>query len=289
MSLGILNMLPQSLLHIATYRFTLLEASALPSLRDTLKEKLTSIGLKGSILLSEEGFNLSLAGSAESIRAAKAYFATHPLFAELEFRESLARNEPFKRMIVKIKPTIIAFDHNDTTPFQWAPTFYVQPKEFKRWYDEGRDMLVLDTRNNYEIQLGAFKNSVHLNIRKFTDFKQALNVLADEDRDRTIVTLCTGGVRCEKAAPYLQSLGFIRVYQLAGGIINYFKQCGNAYYEGECFVFDKRIAINENLEETPTTQCWDCRSPLTEKDQARPEGACPYCGSSVSYSESAIG
>lgn len=274
---------------MTTYRFTPLEASKLPGLRDSLKAQLTALDLKGSVLLGTEGFNLSLAGKKENINALKSDFETQPLFNGLHYRESQAVTEPFKRLIVKIKPEIIAFDQPEQeqqpspAATQRTPAPYVQPEVLKQWCDEGRDILILDTRNTYEIQLGSFNKAVHLNIRKFTDFKQALNALDDEDRNRTIVTFCTGGIRCEKAAPYLQSRGFKNVYQLEGGIINYFKQCGKAHYWGECFVFDKRIAVNENLEETPTIQCWDCRSPLTAKDQSPPNTACPYCGSKVSY------
>lgn len=263
-----------SLMHLTAYRFKKLTSSELLSLRNTLKKELTAMALKGSVLLGTEGFNMSLAGKPESVASLKTYFETQPLFQGLAFRESKADIEPFKRLLVKIKPEIVTFGvEGFVRDKHLAP--YISPLKFKRWYDEGHDMLVLDTRNDFEIILGTFKDAVHLNIRRFNAFKEALNLLDETDKKRPVVTFCTGGIRCEKAAPYLVSQGFEQVYQLEGGIINYFHKCKNAYYQGECFVFDRRIAVNENLEETPTIQCWDCRSPLTASDQSRPEKACP--------------
>jgi len=269
---------------ISAYRFVPLDAGALPSMRDTLRTQARERNIKGSILLGEEGINLSLAGAHEDVESLKTYLATFPQFNNMDYKASWSASQPFKRMLVKIKPEIIAFDMPNISPAE-QPAPYVEPLELKRWYEEGRDMLILDTRNDYEVMLGTFNNAVDLGIHRFKDFPSALEAIKQEPRDRIIVTFCTGGVRCEKAAPYLQQLGFKNVYQLHGGIFKYFEQCGKDHYSGECFVFDKRIAIDDGLQETSTIQCVDCRSPLTveEQKQTSAKKACPYCGSGVAF------
>jgi len=274
-----------SIVTLSTYRFTDLSESELPRLRTRLQQELVDRDIKGSVLLSTEGVNLSVAGTPTDVAHLKTYFATQPLFNGLNYRESWSDTLPFARLLVKIKPEIVSFCVPGIVPHK-QPAPYIEPAEFKRWYDEGRDMLVLDVRNNYEIQLGSFDEAVHLDIRKFKEFSYAIDKLSKEkNKDRPVVTFCTGGIRCEKAAPYLKQQGFKHVFQLEGGIINYFKTCGQQHYHGECFMFDKRIAVDTGLQETSTIQCLDCRSPLTASDQARleSENACPYCGNVVRH------
>lgn len=246
------------ILNIAGYKFVSLEA--LPALRSHLLEKCESLELKGTILLSPEGINLSLAGPVHQIEACKAFLKEDARFADLTYRESRSDFVPFKRMKVKLKKEIITMRHPEVQPgSERAPD--ISPLEFKRWLDENRDITVLDTRNDYEVQFGTFRNAVNLHIDDFCEFPQAAEAVA---RDKPIVMFCTGGVRCEKAAIHLKNAGFSEVYQLDGGILNYFAEVGGAHYDGECFVFDERVAVDAKLQTTGTVQCLVCYGPVKQ-------------------------
>ena len=131
-----------------------------------------------------------------------------------------------------------------------TPAPRLAPQELKRWLDEGRDIVLLDTRNQFEVELGSFENTLALGLKSFSDFPRATPALPEALKHQPIVTFCTGGIRCEKAAPWLISQGFRQVYRLDGGILNYFEQCGGAHFRGECFVFDQRVALDATLRET---------------------------------------
>ena len=264
-------------LNISAYHFKNLAAEALPQLRYHLKEKALELKLKGTILLSSEGINLFLAGLPTAIGEFQAFLKSETEFKELIYKDSYSEEQPFTRMLVRIKQEIIAFGQEGIAPVhEKAP--YVEPEQLKHWYDEGKDMIILDTRNDYELRLGTFKNAVDLKIKHFRAFPEAIQKLPASFRKKPIVTFCTGGIRCEKAAQYMRKAGFEEVYQLEGGILNYFEKCGGAHYEGECFVFDKRVAVDPGLRETNTIQCYACRSPLTVAEQQNSPGVCPYCG-----------
>ena len=141
--------------------------------------------------------------------------------------------------------------------------------ELKRWLDEGRPLTLLDTRNDYEVKLGTFKNAVTLGIDHFRSFPTAIRQLPAELKQQPIVMFCTGGIRCEKAGPYMEREGFEQVFQLDGGILKYFEDCGGEHYSGECFVFDKRVGVDSGLAESENTQCFNCLEPLSAADQAR--------------------
>jgi len=151
----------------------------------------------------------------------------------------------------------------------------------RQWLDEGREVLLLDTRNRFEVGLGTFKGAADLKITSFSQFPQATEPLLEKWKDKPIVSFCTGGIRCEKAAPLLLKQGFRQVWQLDGGILKYFERCGGAHYEGECFVFDKRVALGPDLEPTGTAQCYACQAVLTPAEQQSPDYVfgehCPHC------------
>ncbi len=228
------------LLHIAAYKFVTLHD--LPKLRELFKKISQDLQLKGTILLSLEGINLMLAGEPAAISQFKAFLETQPSFRGLHFRENFCEEQPFKRMWVKLKKEIITMGiptiHPEATP---APR--ITPQELKQWLDEGRDITLLDTRNEYEISAGSFKNAINPHLKHFRHFPAAIPTLDPVLKNKPVVTFCTGGVRCEKAAIVLQEQGFQEVYQLDGGILKYFEDCGNAHYQGECFVFDNRITV----------------------------------------------
>lgn len=264
-------------LNLSGYQF--IKLTNLVDLRTKLKDLCKEIGLKGTILIGNEGINVFVAGNQETIN--KFYQALKQCnLPDLEFKVSFSADIPFKRMLVKIKPEIISMgvssqDHEAHV----AP--HLSAQEFKKWLDEGKDVVILDTRNDYETHLGKFKGAIELNIDHFRQFPQACESLPKSLKDKTVVTYCTGGIRCEKAAPLLKKLGFKDVYQLDGGIVKYFEECGNAHYEGECFVFDKRISVDHTLHETDTVQCYKCRMPVIPSkqtpDQYKENEYCPSC------------
>lgn len=243
---------------IAGYQFSPL--TELPSLRIMLLEKCQALALCGTILLSTEGININLAGSQENIAAFKTFLKKDARFFDISFHEGEAHFQPYHLMLVKIKKEIITMRIPDIQPeITSAPT--ITPQELKQWLDEKRDITLLDTRNNYEVKFGTFKNAINSNIENFSEFSKVAETL---NPDKPIVMFCTGGIRCEKAALYLIKEGFEQVFQLQKGILNYLKEVGDAYYEGECFVFDQRIAVNAKLEVTGTQQCKVCQSPIKQ-------------------------
>jgi UPF0176 protein len=268
-----------TILNIAAYKFLDLSQKNLQSMRENLKQTARSLGVKGTILLSPEGFNLYLAAERNIISKFKQILLQHLPINDVTFKESYSDTIPFSRMLVKLKKEIIAFGEDDIEPAKTTAP-HLAPEAFKKMYQENQDMIVLDTRNDYEIKLGTFKDAIDFNIKNFRDFKDKLNEI-DHLKDKTIVTFCTGGIRCEKAAAFMQNHGFTNVFQLDGGILNYFEKCGKEFYEGECFVFDKRVSLDQTLQETPAIQCYECRSPLTAAEQASCNAVCPYCGKNV--------
>jgi RluA family pseudouridine synthase len=183
-------------------------------------------------------------------------------------------------MLVRLKKEIIAFGIPGIDPARRTSP-KVSPKELKRWLDEGHPVTLLDTRNDYEVKLGTFRNALPIGIAHFREFPQAVARLAPELKEQPIVMFCTGGIRCEKAGPFMEREGFKSIYQLDGGILKYFEECGGEHYAGECFVFDQRVGLDPSLQETGASQCFACQTPLSEADQQHehyvPGESCAYC------------
>ena len=243
------------------------------------------LGLKGTILLSPEGINMFLAGSREAIDGYMNWLRRDARFADINPKESFSEKQPFNRMLVRLKREIITMKHPLIKPeLGRAPS--VPATVLKRWLDqghddEGRPVVMLDTRNDFEVDVGTFNNTIEYRISKFSEFPEVIEKHRNELNDKTIVTFCTGGIRCEKAAIYMQNIGYEKVVQLEGGILKYFEEVGGAHYTGDCFVFDHRTALNPQLEETETRQCFACRAVVTPREQLSPlyvEGvSCPHC------------
>lgn len=241
--------------------------------------------LLGTIILSPEGINMFLSGYREQIDAYMDWLHADPRFADVVAKESLSTSQPFTRMLVKIKPEIITMKHPLIKPENGrAPA--VEAETLKRWLDQGHDdngkeVIMVDTRNAFEVDVGTFDNTLDYRITKFTEFPQIIADNKDKLNDKTIVTFCTGGIRCEKAAIYMQDIGYNDVYQLEGGILKYFEEVGGAHYHGDCFVFDYRTALNPQLEETETVQCFACRAVVTPREQLSTDyvagKSCPHC------------
>ena len=207
-----------------------------------------TLGIKGTILLAVEGINCSLCGTISAMDDFLVFLFKKTGIQPPDIKISFSKTLSFKRALVKIKPFIVA--KPGKTPIdpsqEHAP--YVSPKEFHEWITNNKDMIILDTRNDYEYTLGHFNNALHFGTKHFSNFEEELNKFPQDLKSKPIVTFCTGGIRCEKAALLMLKKGFSNVYQLDGGVLNYFEKMGQGYYEGECFVFDERIAVG------PTSQ-----------------------------------
>ncbi len=264
--------------NISTYRFAPL--GGLKELRAELKDSCDAWNLKGTILLSTEGINLFVAGSAESIGKLIARLRAIPGLEDLEPKVSLSETQPFNRMLVRLKKEIIAFGVDCVRPAEYTSP-KIAPKELKRWLDEGRPVTLLDTRNDYEVKLGTFKGAIDPRIRTFRGFPEAVEKLPEALKDQPVVMFCTGGIRCEKAGPFMEMQGFRNIYQLDGGILKYFEECGGAHYEGDCFVFDQRVGVDPALCESDHAVCHACLAPLNAAEQEDPRfvpgTSCPYC------------
>lgn len=264
--------------NLACYCFAPMQG--LPPLRQRLLDHCRQGGLKGTILLAPEGINLFVAGDRERLEDLVAFLQQIPGLANLDLKWSESQQQPFSRMLVRLKKEIIAFGMDGIDPVQ-APAPRLTPQELKSWLDEGRPLVLLDTRNEYEIKLGTFRGAISLGIDHFRDFPQASQGLSEALKSAPVVTFCTGGIRCEKAAPWLQKIGFEKVWQLQGGILRYFEEVGGAHYQGECFVFDQRVGVDPALCETESVLCFACQQPLSPAEQAdpryRPELSCPHC------------
>ena len=233
-----------NILNIAAYEFVVLDH--LPQLRAAFKARGGELGLKGTILVAAEGINLFLAGAAANIETFLETLRTDARFAAIEVKRSWSTEQPFHRLLVKIKREIVSMHRPEFNPSE-TPAPRLAPQELRRWLDEGRAVTLLDTRNQFEVDLGTFENTLALGLKSFSEFPRATPALPAALKDQPIVTFCTGGIRCEKAAPWLISQGFRKVYQLDGGILNYFEQCGGAHFRGDCFVFDQRVALDPGL------------------------------------------
>lgn len=234
-----------TILNIAAYLFV--EISDPAALIPGLKASCEELALKGTILVAPEGINLFLAAPEAQIETFLSYLRQDPRFAALKEKRQYSQTQPFLRMKVKLKREIVPLGENSASPLTHT-TARMSPETLKAWLDEGRDFILLDTRNRFEFEQGAFDRAVDLDIKTFRAFPDAVRAKLPEWRDRPIVTFCTGGIRCEKAAPVMQDMGFSNVYQLEGGILNYFEQFQSAHFHGDCFVFDERIGVDGQLQ-----------------------------------------
>ncbi|MBK1881359.1 pseudouridine synthase [Luteolibacter pohnpeiensis] len=264
--------------NISAYLFA--ELSDLKQLREELIAFCKVRNLKGTILLSTEGINMFVAGAAESIHELVERVHQVPGLEKLTPKISLSDHQPFNRMLVRIKKEIISFGVDGVRPaIRTSPK--LASKELKQWLDEGRPITLLDTRNDYEVKLGTFKGAMIPHINSFREFPDAVRKLPDELKQQPVVMFCTGGIRCEKAGPFMEMEGFEQIYQLDGGILKYFEECGGDHYEGECFVFDQRVGVDPALRETETAVCYACQAPLDRADQEDPRYvvgiSCPHC------------
>ena len=265
-------------INIAAYKFV--DLDDLTKRKSELLPFCKSLGLKGTILLSREGINLFLAGTRESVSEFLTHIHAQPEFSDLEIKESVSDYQPFSRMLVRLKKEIISMGVKSIQPLRKTSP-KISASRLKQWLDEGKDVTLLDVRNDYEVEIGTFENAVPVGIDHFRSFPEATERLPDEMKSKPIVMFCTGGIRCEKAGPLMEQEGFKEVYQLDGGILKYFEECGGDHYNGDCFVFDKRVAVDSSLDETEIEQCYACQSVVSAEEQNsdkyNPPHYCPNC------------
>lgn len=239
----------KSVLNVSGYRFVELNDAA--SLRTSLHSQAAALGLKGTVILAGEGINVALAGAPEALGGWIGALRRDPRFAEMDLKFSESQALPFQRLLVKVKREIIRMNQPVVQPQrQRAPS--VDAPTLALWLDAGRDdagreVLLLDTRNGFEVDHGRFSGALDWRLQSFSDFPQALRERRTELDGKTVVSYCTGGIRCEKAALWMQSEGIANVVQLDGGILRYFESNGAAHFDGTCFVFDERVCLNGSL------------------------------------------
>lgn len=226
---------------IAGYQF--IKLFYLDQMRGQLFDLCKMLDLQGTILLSEEGLNVNLAGIENRIDQFIMRLKNEFSFLAIPFNESLDEKKPFKKLKVKIKKEIIALRQSHIQPEKIRAPL-MAPTHLKRWLDEGKPCTLLDMRNRYEVEFGTFKDAIHLDLKHFNELPKRIHILP---KNQPIITFCTSGIRCEKGALYLLEHGFKNVFQLQGGILNYFTEVGSDFYQNTCFVFDDRIAIDSQL------------------------------------------
>ena len=272
-----------SIVVAALYKF-----AALPDYRELREPLLTFCrdrGVRGTLLLAEEGINGTIAGSREGIDAVLARLRADPRLADLKHKESLHDEPPFLRMKVKLKREIVTMGVPQVDPRRTVGT-YVEPGDWNALVEDP-EVLLIDTRNDYEIGIGTFRGAVDPGTRSFREFPAWVKENLDPSKHRKVAMFCTGGIRCEKATGYLLQEGFESVYHLRGGILRYLEEvpAEESSWEGECFVFDERVAVNHELERGSYEQCFACRRPLSAEDRAsekyEPAVSCPHCYDSL--------
>ena len=252
--------------------------------RKSLQEKIlkhsNKLGLKGTVLISEKGLNFSIAGENEAIQDFINFLRSDKRFSEIDIKTTYNEYQPFRKMLVRIKKEIISMGIDEIDPFTFTGE-KITPKELHEKLNNNEDIILLDTRNEYEVRLGTFEDAVDLNLDSFRDFPSKIMSLDQKMKNKEIVMFCTGGVRCEKASALMLKNGFKNVKQIDGGVIKYFEDTGGSYWNGDCFVFDDRVALDKNLNETDYILCFRCREPLNKKeidsDKYKIDEYCPYC------------
>ena len=267
-----------SITNIAGYRFVDLDDRE--ELQAVLRSVCLDLGLKGTVLLAPEGINFFVAGPQTSITAFVSHLDLDERFRAIPLKVSFTDYQPFNRMNVRLKNEIISVGLDHIRPHDFTGE-EITPEAFKGMLDRGEFVHVLDTRNAYELRVGTFENAIDLDLRTFRAFPEAVAALPEDMKNEPVVMFCTGGIRCEKASAIMIEAGFTNVKQLKGGVLGYFEAVGGAHWNGDCFVFDQRVAVNPDLLETDVVVCFACREPLSVEEQASPDyvvgTSCPYC------------
>ncbi|WP_375452301.1 rhodanese-related sulfurtransferase [uncultured Devosia sp.] len=274
---------------MALYKFADLPDAA--ALQPALAQFCCARAIKGTLILAPEGINGTVAGTAAAIDALVAHLLADARLAGAEIKYSSATTMPFLRLKVRLKSEIVTLRAPEANPAKAVGT-YVAPADWNALIAHD-DVVVLDTRNDYEVGLGSFVGALDPATKSFSEFKDFVARHLDPARDRKVAMFCTGGIRCEKASSYLLSQGFDQVFHLKGGILGYLEQVppADSRWQGECFVFDERVSVTHGLVQGEATLCRACRHPLTAADRADPAHrdniSCPYCAGDADKHSSA--
>ncbi|MGQ8363863.1 rhodanese-related sulfurtransferase [Glaciecola sp. 1036] len=249
----------------AMYKFVALEDYK--QIRAPLREFMESHNIKGTLLLAKEGINGTVSGSQEDINALLAYLNEDDRISPISHKFSWHDEQPFYRTKVKLKKEIVTMGVEGIDPLQVVGT-YVKPKDWNALISDP-EVFVVDTRNDYEIEIGTFKHAVNPHTDSFREFPEYVAQNMDPAKHKKVAMFCTGGIRCEKSTAYMKSQGFEEVYHLEGGILQYLEDVPkqDSLWEGDCFVFDNRVAVNHDLEKSDYDQCYGCRLPITDEDK----------------------
>ncbi|MAM35207.1 MAG: hypothetical protein CMH28_09045 [Micavibrio sp.] len=263
----------------ALYKFVSLDD--LPKLQKTIREASERLDICGTLLLAPEGINGTIAGVGDALDEIVSLLDDLADIKSGELKYSSAQERPFRRMKVRLKKEIITMRQPEADPTKQVGT-YVEPKDWNTILNDP-DVVVLDTRNTYETAVGMFKGAVDPETRVFTEFSDFVSSNLDPKKNKKVAMYCTGGIRCEKASSYMLANGFEEVYHLKGGILQYLEDVKpeESLWDGACFVFDRRVAINHGLEESPHLLCYGCRFPLQPEDTQHPSYekgvSCHHC------------
>jgi UPF0176 protein len=268
-----------ALIVAALYKFVKLKNYL--ALREPLQAKCNELCITGTLLLAEEGINGTIAGRRANIDAILAYLRSDVRLADLSHKESLAEGEPFYRMKVKVKKEIVTMGVPNIDPTELVGQ-YVKPEDWNALISDP-NVLLVDTRNDYEVGVGTFKGAHDPGIKTFREFPDYVKTHFDPERQPRVAMFCTGGIRCEKASAYMLQQGFAEVYHLQGGILKYLEKVSadQSLWEGECFVFDQRVAVGQGLSPGHFELCYGCSRPISQADKASENFeagiACPQC------------
>jgi UPF0176 protein len=277
-------MKPENIQVIATfYKFVSLPDFV--ELREPMLRYCQEQGIKGTILLALEGINGTIAGSRQAIDSVLAFLRADSRLKDLEHKESSAEVPPFERMKVRLKSEIVTLGLPEVDPNQQVGT-YVSPQEWNELISDP-EVIVIDTRNDYEVDIGSFKGAQNPQTKSFREFPDYVHQHLDPTKHKKVAMFCTGGIRCEKASSFMVAQGFEQVYHLKGGILKYLEEvpAAESLWEGECFVFDERVAVSHGLEEGSYELCLSCGRPISDEDKASPKYepgiSCPHCFDSL--------
>jgi len=263
----------------ALYKFVTLDD--FHELREPLLDACREAGTCGTLLLAREGINGTIAGSRAGIDRVLSYLRSDPRLADLEHKESVDEDMPFYRMKVKLKKEIVTMGVPDIDPNEAVGT-YVSPGDWNELLSDP-EVLLIDTRTDYEYGIGSFRGAIDPRTTTFREFPEFVRTHLDPRKQKKVAMFCTGGIRCEKASAFMLKEGFEEVYHLQGGILKYLEEVPEqeSIWEGECFVFDNRVAVNHRLEKGRYDQCYGCRHPITEEDKLSDKYqkgvCCPRC------------
>ena len=263
----------------ALYKFT--RFSDFEQYREPILNVMLDNEVKGTLLIASEGINGTISGSRQGIDAVLDYLRCIEVIGNFEFKESYTDAQPFYRTKVKLKKENVTMGVTDIDPLQSVGR-YVKPKDWNALISDP-EVILIDTRNDYEVQIGTFQNAVNPNTDTFREFPDYVAKELDPSKHKKVAMFCTGGIRCEKSTAFMRQQGFEEVYHLEGGILKYLEEvpASESMWQGDCFVFDNRVSVNHDLEKGDYEQCFACRMPITQDDMQSASyvkgESCPHC------------